>query len=84
MKINKSTVIRTAILILAIVNNILAIAGKSPLPINDAQLTEIISFGFTTVISLVNWWKNNSFTSEALEADMLLDKLKGERDYEDD
>ena len=66
---SKATVIRTTVLVLAIVNNALAIAGKSPLPIDSETLTEVISFGFTTVASFVNWWYNNSFTQKAIEAD---------------
>lgn len=66
---SKATVIRTAVLVLAIANNALAIAGKSPLPIDSETLTEVISFGFTTAASLVNWWYNNSFTQKAIEAD---------------
>jgi SPP1 family holin len=66
---SKATVIRTAVLVLAIANNALAIAGKSPLPIDSDTLTEVISFIFTTAASLVNWWYNNSFTQKAIEAD---------------
>lgn len=72
MKISKGTIIRTACLVLAIINNVLAIAGKSPLPIESEVLTEVISFTFTTVASLVAWWKNNSFTQKAIEADEIL------------
>ena len=72
MKISKGTIIRTACLVLAIVNNLLAIYGKSPLPINDETLIEVISFCFTTVASIVAWWKNNSFTKKAIEADKVL------------
>lgn len=72
MKISKGTIIRTACLLLAIVNNLLAIYGKSPLPINDETLIEVISFCFTTVASIVAWWKNNSFTQKAIEADKML------------
>ena len=75
-KIKKETIIRTAVLLLAIANNALAIAGKSPLPFDDQTVTEVISFAFTTVASLVAWWKNNSFTQAAIEADETLDKLK--------
>lgn len=66
---SKATIIRTAVLVFAIVNNALAIAGKSPLPIDSDTLTQAISFGFTTAASLVAWWKNNSFTQKAIEAD---------------
>ena len=72
MKISKGTIIRTACLLLAIINNLLAIYGKSPLPINDETLIEVISFCFTTVASIVAWWKNNSFTKKAIEADKVL------------
>lgn len=75
-KIKKETIIRTAVLLLAIANNVLAIAGKSPLPFDDQTVTEVISFAFTTGASLVAWWKNNSFTQAAIEADEMLDKLK--------
>ena len=71
-KVSKGTIIRTACLLLAIINNLLAIYGKSPLPINDEMLKEVLSFCFTTVASFAAWWKNNSFTQKAIEADELL------------
>ena len=73
---SKGTIIRTACLVLAIINNALAIVGKSPLPIDDAMLTEVISFGFTVETSFVAWWKNNSVTPEAIEADKVMKELK--------
>lgn len=66
---SKATIIRTLLLILAIINNALAIAGKSPLPIKDHELTEVVSFVFTAITSMITWWKNNSFTQKAIEAD---------------
>ena len=66
---SKATIIRTVVLVLAIANNALAIAGKSPLPVSDETVTEVISFAFTTGAALVAWWKNNSFTQKAIEAD---------------
>ena len=75
-KISKGTVIRTAVLLLAIVNNALAIAGKSPLPIESETVTEVISFIFTTVTAFVTWWKNNSFTDAAIQADDYMKRLK--------
>ena len=72
MKISKGTIIRTTCLLLAIVNYALTVAGKSPLPIESETLTEVISFMFTTCASLAAWWKNNSFTQKAIEADEVL------------
>jgi SPP1 family holin len=64
---SKGTVIRTAILGLALVNNALALAGKSPLPISNEDVTNTVSFLFTTGAALVTWWKDNSFTQHAIE-----------------
>ena len=76
MKISKGTIIRTACLILAIANNALAIFDKSPLPIDDEVLTQVVSFLFTTGAAIAAWWKNNSFTSAAIEADEIMKGLK--------
>lgn len=67
--ISKGTIIRTVVLLLAIVNNALALFGKSPLPIDNEMVTNVVSFLFTTGASLVAWWKNNSFTQAAIAAD---------------
>ena len=73
MKIKTSTIVRTALLILALVNQCLSIAGKAVLPITDEQLEQVISLIITIAVSIWNWWKNNSFTKLAIEADQWLD-----------
>jgi len=62
---NKGTIIRTLVLILAFVNHALTIAGKNPLPFDDAMIEQMVAFGFDFVASVVAWWKNNDFTEEA-------------------
>lgn len=74
--IEVSTIIRTVVLILALVNNSLVMAGKSPLPIEDAQVELILSEVFTIAAAIWAWWKNNSFTPAAIEADKVLKELK--------
>jgi SPP1 family holin len=76
MSIKKDTIIRTIILIVALINQILTSTGHSVIPITDEQITEIISLIFTIAASLWAWWKNNSFTSNALQADEFLQELK--------
>ena len=73
----KETLIRTVILIYALVNQILTYRGHSILPIGEEQVTELTSIAFTIVTALLAWWKNNSFTAEAIEADKYLAKLRG-------
>ena len=76
-KISAGTLTRTAALGLALTNQLLSAAGKPLLPIDNAQLEQMISTGFTVGAALAAWWKNNSFTTNALKADALLAQLNG-------
>lgn len=76
MKIKTETIIRTVILVVALINQGLTVAGMSLLPITDDQITECITLLITIGASLWAWWKNNSFTDKAIKADQLLDELK--------
>ena len=75
-KISPSTIARTAALALALTNQILSTTGHAVLPIESAQLEQLVSTGLTVAAALVSWWKNNSFTPEAIEADDYFYKLK--------
>lgn len=75
-KLDVGTITRTILIIVALVNQGLLIAGKNPLPFEDDQIAQVISFGFIFVTSLVAWWKNNNFTKEAIEAQGYLNDLK--------
>lgn len=77
--VKTSTIIRTVILVVALINQGLTVAGKSVLPISDEQITEFISLIVTIVASLWAWWKNNSFTKAAIEADNVLAELKANK-----
>lgn len=77
LHISAGTVARTFVLVLALVNQILSACGKSPLPIESETLEQLVTAGFTTVAALIAWWKNNSFTTNALKADALLAQLNG-------
>ena len=74
--IKKETIIRTIVLVVALVNQALTIVGKSPLPFEAEEITEGLSYLFTVVAALWSWWKNNSFTSAAIRADNVMDALK--------
>lgn len=74
--ISLGTVVRTGCLLLALINQLLAACGKSPLPFTDAQLTEVVSGALTALAALVAWWKNNSFTRAAVMADGVLHTLR--------
>lgn len=74
--VSAATLARTAVLALALINQLLSAIGKPLLPIDSAQLEQLISTGFTTVSALVNWWFNNSFTAAAIQADTEFERLK--------
>ena len=74
--VSAGTIIRTVLLILALVNQLLVMTGHSVLPISDEQVTEIITTAFTVITALVAWWKNNSFTESAIKADEYMKGIK--------
>ena len=77
MKIKAGTVARTAVLALALANQLLSAAGKSPLPIDSATIEPWVTTGITTAAAVWAWWKNNSFTPEAIRADEMLKQMRG-------
>lgn len=77
-KINADVIIRTIVLILALINSLLTAIGKNPLPFSDDQIYSAVSTIVTMVASIWAWWKNNSITEAAKKADEILkeEKLK--------
>ncbi len=74
--ISKETLIRTALLLLALINELLTVFGKSLIPVSDEELSTLIGTAFTVVTALVAYWKNNSITAEAQEADVYLEAVR--------
>ena len=74
--ISAGTVARTACLLLALTNQVLSALGKPVLPIESETVEQLVTAGITSIAALVAWWKNNSFTAAALEADKTFDRLK--------
>ena len=77
MKPNKETIIRTIITFIALLNSVLVMCNKNPLPYSETQLYAALSGIMSVLSTLWAWWKNNSFTQEAIEADEVLRELKG-------
>lgn len=72
--IKKSTIVRTIIQFLAYVNQIVAVFGMTSFA--SSPVYQWISFGVTLVITVINYWYNNDFTSNAKMAGSLFDMLK--------
>lgn len=78
-KISKETIVRTIVLAVTILNEILLRAGKNPLPFSDSTVYEAASLIVFIAASIWAWWKNNSFTSAAIKADKYMDELRKEK-----
>ncbi len=64
-------------LFVALINQIIVICGAAPLPASDNEVYETVSVIFTAAASIWAWWKNNSFTENAVKADEILKNMKG-------
>lgn len=68
-KVTTGTIIRTVLLSLALINQILTATGHSMIPIEDETITQLITNLATIITAIIAWWKNNSFTKAALAGD---------------
>lgn len=71
-----STIVRTVCLFVALANQILTATGHSPIPVDNEEIQQLISITLTVITSLVAWWKNNSFTLPAKQADIWMKEMK--------
>lgn len=74
--VTAGTIARTACLVLALVNQVLMVLGYKVIDVSDDTVNTLITTAFTVVTALIAWWKNNSFTQAAIEADEVMRELK--------
>ena len=74
--ITPGTMARTVCLVLALTNQILTVLGYNVINISDDTVNTLISTGFTVITAIAAWWKNNSFTEAAIEAENVMKDLK--------
>lgn len=75
-KVSTETIVRLVVMVITLVNTILTMMGKNPLPWSEEEIYRFLTVVAQVAVTLWAWWKNNSFTSEAIEADKILNKLK--------
>lgn len=79
MKISAGTIARTIILILALINQLLVATGHAVINIAEEDINALISTIFTIIAAITAWWKNNSFSKAAIEADKVMEELKANK-----
>ena len=70
--VSKQTWARTIVLLLALVNQALVMFEVTDRVVELETWAQYATYIFTVISALWSWWKNNSFTAKAQEADTLL------------
>lgn len=78
MKVSKSTIIRTIVLALVLINMILKAFGVDPLGISESQVASAVELIIEVGSIVAAWWYNNSYSKNALKAQEYLEKLREE------
>lgn len=79
----KAAIVRGIVLALGLINGVLQLMGKNPLPVSDEQVMNLLSSAWIILASLWSYWKNNSFTDAAIEGDKVMKQLKSESQEDD-
>lgn len=74
------TIARLICLVLSLINQIaLMVTGESILPVESKELESALSTILLVAASTWSYWKNNSWTKEAIEADTTMHLMKENR-----
>ena len=76
MKISKSTIVRTILVALVIVNFVLERCGVDVIPTDESTIFMFVETVIEIAVIAVGFWKNNSFSEKAIKADAFLKELR--------
>lgn len=76
MKITKSTIVRTILVALVIINFILEKCGVDVIPTDEHIILMFVETAIEIAVLVVGFWKNNSYTEKAIKADEFLKELR--------
>lgn len=76
MKISKGTIVRTVLLVVVIINLILKQFGLDLIEVTENEILTVIETFIEIAVIIVSFWKNNSYTQNAIKADEFLRQLK--------
>ena len=82
MKISKSTIIRTILVAIVIINFVLEKLGIDLIPVDESIIAMFVETFIEIAVLVVGFWKNNSFSEAAIRADEFLKELReGETEW---
>lgn len=76
MKITKSTIVRTILVVLVVINFVLEKMGFDLIPVDESFILMAVETAIEIAVIAVGFWKNNSFTEKAIKADEFLKELR--------
>ena len=74
--IKKSTIVRTILLLIVLINLVLKAFGIDLIPIDESKIYTIVELLIEVAVIVVAFWKNNSFSEKAIKADEFLQSLR--------
>ena len=76
MKISKSTIVRTILVAVVIINFFLEKCGVDVIPADEGTILMWLEGVIEIAIIVVGFWKNNSYSQNAIKADSFLSQLR--------
>lgn len=76
MKVSKSTIVRTILVLIVIINFILERCGVDIIPTDEHFILMLVETLIEIAIIAVGFWKNNSYSEKAIKADEFLKELR--------
>lgn len=79
----RDAIIRLIVMAVLMINMVLTLAGKNPIPFDEAAVTEWLTIAAGGLSAIWSWWKNNNMTEAAQEAQKTLKAIKEDGDGSD-
>ena len=79
MKISKGTIIRTIALVVVLINMMLKALGKPLIEYDEGTVMYWLEYFIEVAVIIVTFWKNNSFSPAAIQADKFLKDLREDK-----
>lgn len=76
MQISKGTIVRTVMLVIVIINLVLKQLGHDLINVTESEILTAVEMIIELAVIVVSFWKNNSYTQNAIKADEFLRNLK--------
>ncbi len=78
MKISKSTIVRTILVAIVIINFVLEKLGYDIIPADESAIAMFVETFIEIAVIVVGFWKNNSYSQAAIRADEFLKELRAD------